>query len=158
MIFLQGLCLSLFYRLNFVQQLKICQNFSCYYYLQLFLLRYKLIHHLLVVLMNFVYLFVQLFFLHHLLLCVFQKFKEVKREATLLTIGHFSIMGVCACVCTELLQLCPTLCNPTDHSLPSSLVHGILQARILEWIAIHSLLQGIFLIQGSKLRLVCLLL
>ena len=67
-------------------------------------------------------------------------------------------MGVCACVCTELLQLCPTLCNPTDHSLPSSLVHGILQARILEWIAIHSLLQGIFLIQGSKLRLLCLLL
>ena len=33
-------------------------------------------------------------------------------------------------------QLCPTLCNPTDYSPPGSLVHGILQASILEWIAI----------------------
>ena len=33
-------------------------------------------------------------------------------------------------------QLCPTLCNPMDCSLPGSSVHGILQARILEWVAI----------------------
>ena len=33
-------------------------------------------------------------------------------------------------------QLCPTLCNPTDHSLPGFFVHGIFQARILEWVAI----------------------
>ena len=33
-------------------------------------------------------------------------------------------------------QLCPTLCNPMDFGLPGSSVHGILQARILEWIAI----------------------
>ena len=32
--------------------------------------------------------------------------------------------------------LCPTLCNPTDYSLPGSSVQGILQARILEWVAI----------------------
>ena len=31
------------------------------------------------------------------------------------------------------LQSYPTLCNPMDHSLPGSSVHGILQARILEW-------------------------
>ena len=30
----------------------------------------------------------------------------------------------------------PTLCDPVDHSLPGSCVHGILQARILEWVAI----------------------
>ena len=30
-------------------------------------------------------------------------------------------------------QLCPALCNPRDCSLPGSSVHGILQARILEW-------------------------
>ena len=30
-------------------------------------------------------------------------------------------------------QLCPTLCDPIDCSLPGSSVHGILQARILEW-------------------------
>ena len=29
-----------------------------------------------------------------------------------------------------------TLCNPMDYSLPGSSVHGILQARILEWVAI----------------------
>ena len=34
------------------------------------------------------------------------------------------------------LQLCPTLCDPMDYSLPSSSVHGLLQARILEWVAI----------------------
>ena len=33
-------------------------------------------------------------------------------------------------------QLCLTLCDPMDCSLPGSSVHGILQARILEWVAI----------------------
>ena len=36
------------------------------------------------------------------------------------------------------LQLCPTLCNPMDCSPPGSSVHGILQARILEWVAMPS--------------------
>ena len=36
------------------------------------------------------------------------------------------------------LQLCPTLCNPMDCSLPASSVHGILQARMLEWVAMPS--------------------
>ena len=34
------------------------------------------------------------------------------------------------------LQLCLTLCDPMDSSPPGSPVHGILQARILEWVAI----------------------
>ena len=34
------------------------------------------------------------------------------------------------------LQSCPTLCNPIDSSTPGSSVPGILQARILEWVAI----------------------
>ena len=33
-------------------------------------------------------------------------------------------------------QLCLTLCDPVDCSLSGSFVHGILQARILEWVAI----------------------
>ena len=33
-------------------------------------------------------------------------------------------------------QLCLTLCDPVDRSPPGSSVHGILQARILEWVAI----------------------
>ena len=34
------------------------------------------------------------------------------------------------------LRSCPTLCNPMNHSLPGSSVHGILQTRILEWVVI----------------------
>ena len=45
-------------------------------------------------------------------------------------------------------QLCPTLCNPMDCSPPGSSVHGILQARILEWFAIYFVLQAIFPTQG----------
>ena len=37
---------------------------------------------------------------------------------------------------SEVTQSCPTLCDPVDCSLPGSSVHGILQARILEWVAI----------------------
>ena len=37
---------------------------------------------------------------------------------------------------SEVAQLCPTLSNPMDCSLPGSSVHGILQARVLEWGAI----------------------
>ena len=37
---------------------------------------------------------------------------------------------------SEVAQLCPTLSDPMDFSLPGSSVHGILQARVLEWGAI----------------------
>ena len=38
----------------------------------------------------------------------------------------------------RLLQSCPALCDPMDCCLPGSSVHGILQARTLEWVAIPS--------------------
>ena len=37
---------------------------------------------------------------------------------------------------SEVAQSCLTLCDPMDGSLPGSAVHGIFQARILEWTAI----------------------
>ena len=40
------------------------------------------------------------------------------------------------CVCVLDAQSCPTLCDPMDCSLPGSSVHEILQARVLEWVAI----------------------
>ena len=40
---------------------------------------------------------------------------------------------VCVCVCA---QSCLPLCDPMDYSPPGSSVHGIFQARILEWVAI----------------------
>ena len=40
--------------------------------------------------------------------------------------------------CAKSLQSCPALCNPMDCSPPGSSVHEILQARILEWVAMPS--------------------
>ena len=40
------------------------------------------------------------------------------------------------CVHAKSLQSCPTLCDPMDCRLPGSFVHGVFQARILEWVAI----------------------
>ena len=42
---------------------------------------------------------------------------------------------VCVCVCVWVAQSCPTLCHPTNSSSPGSNIHEILQARILEWVA-----------------------
>ena len=42
------------------------------------------------------------------------------------------------CMHAKLLQSCPTLCDPMDCSPPGSSVHEIVQARILEWVAIPS--------------------
>ena len=42
----------------------------------------------------------------------------------------------CFVCCVLVAQSCPTLCNPRDYSSPGSSVHGNLQARILEWVAI----------------------
>ena len=42
------------------------------------------------------------------------------------------------CVHAESLQSCWTLCDPMDCSLPGSSVHGVLQARILEWVSMPS--------------------
>ena len=44
---------------------------------------------------------------------------------------------VCVCVCS-VTQLCPSVCDPMDCSLPGSSVHGIYQARLLEWVAMPS--------------------
>ena len=49
---------------------------------------------------------------------------------------HFLLQGMKMKSESEVAQSCPTLSNPMDCSLPSSSVHGIFQARILEWGAI----------------------
>ena len=43
-----------------------------------------------------------------------------------------------AWVCVKSLQLCLTLCNRTDCNPPDSSVQGVLQARIMEWVAMPS--------------------
>ena len=48
--------------------------------------------------------------------------------------SHFNWNDMC--VHAKSIQSCPTLCDPMDYSLPGCFVRGILQARILEWVAI----------------------
>ena len=45
-------------------------------------------------------------------------------------------MTAAAAAAAKSLQSCPTLCDPMDCSLPGSSIHGIFQARVLEWGAI----------------------
>ena len=65
------------------------------------------------------------------------------------TLAHLNILSVIilkgerdsntitvAAAAAKSLQSCPTLCDPVDSSPPGSPVPGILQARILEWVAI----------------------
>ena len=63
---------------------------------------------------------------------------------------------------SEVALSCPTLRDPMVCSLPGSSIHGIFQARVLEWGAIawgcNFLLQGIFATQGLNLHLFYLLL
>ena len=56
-------------------------------------------------------------------------------------LGHkpVGLRPPCEHVCARSLQLCLTLCDPMDCSSLGSSVHGILQTRILEWVAIPSL-------------------
>ena len=58
------------------------------------------------------------------------------------------------CMCL-VAQSCPTLCNPLDYSLPGSCPWEFSDKNTK--VGCHFLLQGIFLIQGSKLHLLCLL-
>ena len=56
----------------------------------------------------------------------------------LIVFYHDHLLSSCVpgAICAQSLQLCPTLCEPMDHSLPGPTVHGILQAGLLEWVAI----------------------
>ena len=48
----------------------------------------------------------------------------------------YGVRKCSAAAAAKSLQSCPTLCNPIDGSPPGSPVPGILQARILQWVAI----------------------
>ena len=51
----------------------------------------------------------------------------------------------------EVTQLCPTLSDPMDYSLPGSSIHGIFQARVLEWGAIVFTIDSIALQTRSSI-------
>jgi len=54
----------------------------------------------------------------------------------LLSLYHLLVVVAAAAAATKSLQSCPTLGNPIDSSPPGSPIPGILQARLLEWVAI----------------------
>ena len=56
--------------------------------------------------------------------------------STVSILRHFQRRGAQIGLLHSFVQLCPTVCNPTDFSTPGSSVHGTSQARILEWVAI----------------------
>ena len=70
---------------------------------------------------------------------VIQWFWLHSQSCETITITNFSIFLIFKFLATPCALLvshaCLTLCNPMDYSLLSSSVHGILQARILEWLA-----------------------
>ena len=65
-------------------------------------------------------------------------FFPLKSRVLFFSFFYWSIIALQCCVAAAVrsLQLCPTLCDPMDCSLPRSSVPGILQARTLEWGAI----------------------
>ena len=62
-----------------------------------------------------------------------QPLPNVATRSSKINVGNRSLEVTCMCT-----ELCLTLCEPMDYSLPSSSVHGILQERILKWVAISS--------------------
>ena len=68
---------------------------------------------------------------------------KVTLQKTESQLGHrYLTSRISVCVHAHWLQLCPTLCDPMDLSPPGSSVHGILQASILEWVAMPSVGEG----------------
>ena len=49
---------------------------------------------------------------------------------------HTTYYTKITCMCAKSLQSCPALCEPMKHSPLGSSIHGILQARVLEWVAV----------------------
>ena len=50
------------------------------------------------------------------------------------------------------LQSCPTLCDPIDGSPPGSPVPGILQARIVEWVAVSFSILNVYYVPNTVLK------
>ena len=82
------------------------------------------------------YVLSQILFYHRLL-------RDTACSSPCCTAGHGCLSFIHSsvhllCVHAQSLQACPTLSDPMNSSPPGSSVHGILQARMLEWVAIFS--------------------
>ena len=86
----------------------------------------------------------------HKILTVASPAKEIKELNPWILSQLASLLSV---VCAKLLHSCLTLCDLMDCSSTGSFVHGILQARILEWVAMSSSRGSSQ--PGSNLRFLC---
>ena len=64
------------------------------------------------------------------------KLSRESRLEKLIKVPYNTTNEAAAATAAKSLQSCPTLCDPMDWSPPGFSVHGILQARTLEWVAI----------------------
>ena len=69
-------------------------------------------------------------------LCSGILYKELERLQILVSEWVLYPNSKHTCMFVLVAQSCPTLCSPMDYSPPGSSVHGIVQARILQWVAI----------------------
>ena len=71
------------------------------------------------------------------LCCIIREYSVLLESTRKISGIYKTHVCVCmyVCVCVLVAQLCPILCDPMDCSPPGSSVHGIHQARILEWVA-----------------------
>ena len=76
------------------------------------------------------------YYLTHIYMKFYKNVKFLNIKMQLKNLIH-SLNNAMQTMCI-VVQSCPTLCNSTDCSLPGSSVHGILQAKILEWVAMPS--------------------
>ena len=76
------------------------------------------------------------YFIQHLLSHLIPK--ELYRQKFCEPLGSYETSWksyIWQCVLAKLFQLCPTLCDPRDYSLPGSSVHEDSPVKILEWVA-----------------------
>ena len=66
---------------------------------------------------------------------------------------HFLLQCIKVKSESEVAQPRPTLSNPMDCSLPGSSIHGIFQARVLEWGAIASVVSGGHFVEAEKIEI-----
>ena len=74
--------------------------------------------------------------LKSLLMEVKKESEKVGLNSTFRKLRSWHLVPSAAAAAAKSLQLCPTLCDPIDISPPGSSIPGILQERILEWVAI----------------------
>ena len=75
----------------------------------------------------------------HMHICFTTFFQQYSFDIRILSIFNYvyTHIHIYIHMHAESLKSCPVLCKPMDCSPPGSSVHGILQASILEWVAIH---------------------